>query len=101
MMNDLVEGFDYKFTVPEDSGIAINVELLSGDYTGTVYRYGKVSFEEKEETGEGYLVFEYDLVDGDENLKEDINFKNHIGNILTTIISKNMENISDSEVVSE
>ncbi len=100
-MNNIVEGYDYKFVIPEDDGISVNVELLSGEYTGVVYNYGKVSFEEDEEGQQGYLVFEYEIIGSEnESLKEDDNFKNHIGNILSTIITKNLENMP-SEVISE
>lgn len=101
MMTDLVEGYDYKFVIPEDDGIAVNVELLTGEYSGIVYRYGKVSFEENEESGEGYLVFEYDVIDSEiPSLESNVNFKNYIGDVLASIITKNIEK-SPSEVISE
>jgi len=100
-MTNLVEGGDYKFVIPEDDDVAINIELLSGDYSGTVYQYGKVSFEEHEGSNEGYLVFEYTVIESEKtNLEEDIQFKNYIGDVLTTIITKNMEK-TPSEVISE
>lgn len=101
-MNSIREGRDYKFVIPEDDGISVNVELLSGEYSGVVYNYGKVSFEEDDETQQGYLVFEYDVIESNnfESLKEDDNFKNRIGDILTTIITNNMEK-NPSEVISE
>ena len=100
-MSNLVEGYDYKFLIPEDEGIAINVELLTGEYSGVVYRYGKVGFEENEESGEGYLTFEYDLMVSEiPDLESDIKFKNYIGDVLVSIISKNVGN-EKSEVFSE
>lgn len=84
---------DYRILIPEDTSAPVSVELLSGDYKGIIYNYGKVSAEEKEEEEQASISFEYELVDskGFENLEEDINFKNHIGNILVSIVMNNIQ----------
>lgn len=103
-MNKFKEGVDYVFIIPEDDGISVDISLISGEFAGVVYSYGKVSFDEDKENGEGYLVFDYELVDsnGFESLETNESFKNFIGDILIGIVSKNLEeNKSDSEVYVE
>lgn len=95
MNKEYKEFVDYNFSVPEsdDNSGLINIKLASGDYSGVEYRYGKVSIEEDSERDNAYLTFEFDVVDSNEkeNLEEDMQFKNHIGDILTSIMMKNID----------
>lgn len=93
-MNDLFqENVDYIFKNAEDDSGLMNIKLVSGDYDGVEYRYGKVSAEEDKETDQAYLSFEFDVIDPGENnlLEENMDFKNHIGIILQNIIMKSIE----------
>lgn len=85
------EGVDYNFVIPENEDTTIGIKLLTGKYSGIVYQYGKVKFEE-EKTGDIYLKFVYNVIESpsnDESLNED--FKNYIGDILVDIISQNLD----------
>lgn len=93
-MTDLIqENVDYIFKNAEDDSGLMNIKLASGDYEGVEYRYGKVSVEEDEENDQAYLSFEFDVIDPGENslLEENIDFKNHIGNILQNIMMKSLD----------
>jgi hypothetical protein len=100
-MSELEEGRDFIFNIPEDKTSPITINIISGDYRGVTYNYGTVSGEEDKENGEFYLSFNFDIVEnnGHVSLEENIEFKNYIGDILTTIITKNA-NI-ESEVIEE
>lgn len=85
------EGVDYVYIIPETEDTTVKIKLLTGQYENVIYQYGKVKFEEKPGE-EVYLGFVYNIVESPyENLSEDINFKNHIGDILVEIISQNIE----------
>ena len=89
--NQYTEGKDYKFVIPEDVSDNIDIELLVGEYTGVVYRYGGVKIDE-DNSGGAVLTFNYDVIDdvGIGTLEDDEAFKNHIGNILVSLIEKRM-----------
>ena len=87
------EGLDYCFIYPKDEETTVHVKLLEGPYKDTIYKYGKVKFEEK--NGEMYLIFAYDVLESSvakpKKLEKDEDFKNHIGNLLVEIMSGNLE----------
>jgi len=85
------EGTDYNFIIPENEDTTIGIKLISGKYSGVVYQYGKVKFEE-EKTGDIYLKFVYNVIESpseEDFLNEE--FKNYIGDILVDIISQNLD----------
>lgn len=84
------EGVDYAF-VPFDKEYA-SIKLLDGEYENTIYMYGNVSFEEKDD--EVYLSFNYEILESDLDkniLEQDEDFKIHIGDVLTSIMIKKLE----------
>jgi len=91
-MSELKEDIDYKFLTTDSDNTFVNIELISGEFQGTVYRYGKVSFDEDGENDSVSLVFGFDVVDdnGNFDLESNPEFKNHIGDVLTTILIKNL-----------
>lgn len=93
-MSDLFqENVDYVFKNAEDDSGLMNIKLVSGEYDGVEYRYGKVSVEEDKENDKAYLSFEFDIIDPGENnlLEENVDFKDHIGVILQNIMMKSIE----------
>lgn len=74
----------------DDIGYYINI--MTGEFSGIDFKYGKVSFSPPEENtdGDAFLGFEYDVINtnGFENLEENIAFKNCMGDILVTIITE-------------
>jgi hypothetical protein len=93
MMNesryDLVEGTDYEFIYSEEDPEA-TVKLLSGEYSDVCIKFSNVSV--KEDDGEAYLNFNFDIIDANGSLflEENLDFKNYMGDILTSIIWKNI-----------
>lgn len=91
----LSQGSDYKLILPEDEPNSVHVELMSGEYSGVVYTYGKVSVNEDVDRGEAIIGFEYEIVEsnGHDDLSENVDFKNRIGDVLTTLISTEMKEV--------
>jgi hypothetical protein len=89
----MIEGLDYCFIYPKDDESAVHIRFLDGPYRDTVFKYGKVKFDEKND--QVYLLFAYDViestVDKPRKLEKDDKFKNYIGDLLVEIMSGNME----------
>jgi len=95
----MIEGVDYCFIYPKDDTQSVHIKFLEGKYKDTIYKYGKVKFEEKDE--QVYLLFAYDVlestVDKPKKLEKDEAFKNYIGDLLVEFMSSNLE----QEVIDE
>ena len=89
----MIEGIDYCFIYPKDEKETVNIKLLDGKYKDTIFKYGKVKFEEKD--GQMYLLFAYDVlespVDKPRKLEKDTEFKNYLGDLLVEIMGSNIE----------
>lgn len=89
----MTEGIDYCFIYPKDDPQSVHIRLLDGKYKDTVFKYGKVKFEERH--GNVYLLFAYDVlespVDKPKKLEKDENFKNYLGDLLVEVMSGNLE----------
>jgi len=97
----MIEGIDYCFIYPKDDASAVHIKLMEGPYKDTLFKYGKVKFEEKEE--QVYLLFGYDvlesIVDKPRKLEKDINFKNYLGDFLVELMSANIDQEIDDEEI--
>lgn len=95
----MIEGQDYCYIYPKDDGQAVHIRLLQGTYKDTIFKYGKVKFEEKD--GQMYLLFAYDVLestyDKPKKMEKDESFKNYIGDLLVEIMGSNIE----QEVIDE
>jgi len=89
----MIEGIDYCFIYPKDDGTAVHIKLLDGPYKDTIFKYGKVKFEEKD--GLMYLLFAYDVIESPvmkpKKMEKDDKFKNYIGDLLVELMSSNIE----------
>jgi hypothetical protein len=89
----MIEGVDYCFIYPKDDANSVHVRLLSSKYKDTLFKYGKVKFEEKDD--QMYLLFNYDVLestfDSPKVMEKDQEFKDYLGNLLVEIMSSNIE----------
>ena len=89
----MIEGTDYCYIYPQNDDSAVHIKLLDGPYKDTVFKYGKVKFEEKDE--QMYLLFAYDVLESTiqkpRKLEKDMTFKNYLGDLLVEIMSGNLE----------
>lgn len=96
---ELIEGIDYCFIYPKEDDKAVHIKLLQGPYKDTVFKFGKVKFEERH--ANVYLLFAYyvleSTVDKPKKLEQDEDFKNYIGDILVQLMSGNLE----TEIIDE
>ena len=95
----MIEDIDYKYVYPAKDGESVHIKLLTGPFEDTVFSYGKVRFEEKDD--QGYLHFAYDVIKckkfKPKKLEKNEDFKNYIGDLLVEIISNRvMENIDEN-----
>ena len=83
----------YCFIYPKDDGSAVHIKLLQGPYKDTVFKFGKVKFEERH--GNVYLLFAYYVIESpvmkSKKLEKDSDFKNYIGPLLVELMSGNLE----------
>lgn len=88
----MIEGVDYCYIYPKEDEETVHIRLLEGPYKDTVYKYGRVGFEEKNE--QVYLQFKFDVIESSikkKNLEKDLDFRNYIGDLLVEIMSSNIE----------
>jgi hypothetical protein len=89
----MIEGVDYCFIYPKNDGTSVHIRFLDGPYKDTIFKYGKVKFEEKND--QVYLLFAYDVlespVDKPKKLEKDEKFKNYLGDLLVEIMGSNIE----------
>jgi len=89
----MIEGLDYCYIYPKEDAASVHIKFLEGPYKDTIYKYGKVKFEEKNE--QIHLHFAYDVIQSTvmkpKKLEKDSDFKNYIGDLLVEIMSSNIE----------
>jgi len=89
----MIEGIDYCFIYPKDEDSIVHIKFLTGPYTNTTFKYGKVKI--KEEPDGAHLLFAYDVLESPvmkpNKLEKDDAFKNYIGDLLVEIMTSNME----------
>lgn len=99
----MIEGVDYCYIYPKDDATTVHIKLLQGPYKDTVYKYGKVKIEEKDE--QFHLIFAYDVLESTvkkpKKLEVDEDFKNYIGDFLVEIMSSNIDQNIEEEISNE
>ena len=89
----MIEGIDYQYIYPANDDGSVHIKLLEGAYKDTIFKYGKVKFEEKND--QIYLLFAYDVlessIDKPKKMEKDENFKNYLGDLLVEIMGSNIE----------
>lgn len=89
----MIEGTDYCFIYPKEDTSIVHIKLLNGPYKDTIYKYGKVKFEEKNDNM--YLQFAYYVLESPiskpKKLEKDEDFKNYVGNFLVEMMSNNLD----------
>ena len=88
MTNKITEN-DYTY-VENPNHSLYGVRLLTGKYKDVIYQYGKVSIKESPELDIATLQFTYNIQEvasfTEDDLINDNEFKNHLGDVLTHII---------------
>lgn len=94
MDHKTITDHDFKYIESEEAGW-YGIELLSGKWKGVSYIYGKVKVNESPELGTATLEFTYQVVNSkafeEDDLINDITFKNYLGGILQHIITDSLD----------
>ena len=89
-MNNFVMGTDYEYVVDDKDINSVHIKLLTGEYAGTTFKYGKVGIDERD--GNAYLQFNFDVLQSPiKKVEKSLEFKNYLGDLLTTIISSQLD----------
>lgn len=89
-MNKLEVGKDFEFIVEEKDINSVHIKILTGEYTDTVYKYGKVNVDEKD--GNAYLQYDFDVISSPiKKVEKTLEFRNHIGDILLNIMMDKLD----------
>lgn len=104
-MSEYEEDVYYKIIDPEngyEEGSLATIELIEGDFAGTQYSYGNVSFEEEKENNDLIVSFDYTIhtSNGEGILSEDSTkdkFDSEISNVLNSIILSAIKTDMDSK----
>lgn len=89
-MNKLEAGKDFEFIVEDKDINSVHIKVLTGEYTDTIYKYGKVSVDEKD--GNAYLQFNFDVISSPiKKVDKTEGFRNHIGDILLNIMMDKLD----------
>lgn len=84
------EGVDYEYVVNEKDKNSVHIQLNTGKYSGTTFKYGKVSIDEKDD--KAYLQFGFNVIQSSiKKLDKQVDFKNYLGDLLTHIIAGNLD----------
>jgi hypothetical protein len=90
MMSNFVQGTDYEYVVDDKDVNSVHIKLLTGEYKDTTFKYGKVSIDERD--GNAYLQFNFNVLQSPvKKLEKMLEFRNYIGDLLTTIITSQLD----------
>lgn len=86
----------YEFVEKPESDL-YSIKLTDGPYEGVIYTYGTVQLSEDEDNDQLKVNFKFKLEHvpdklNEVKLKEDPNFKNCMGNILTGLMEEKIKN---------
>jgi len=94
---------DYKFIEHEEEDW-YGIELTTGKWKGVKYMYGTVSVKESPELGTATLHFTWNPIEvgkfEEDDLLNDIKFKNYIGGVLQNIIEDSLDHNEKNNVAS-
>jgi len=92
MSRIFVEDEDYSIMEAE-GGLPSPFRLLTGNYAGTIFMFGRVQIIEQAPPEPPILKFSYQVLESPDNISKerldsDANFKNYIGDLLAHIIEE-------------
>lgn len=74
----------------ERNGV-IALELTESQYSGIIFSYGKVSFEENEAKDNLKVHFEYEIHEGEDKLEDKAAFEKDLGDFIIEMIADGIE----------
>jgi hypothetical protein len=83
----------YKFDDSDPTVQPVPIILTEGKYDGVTIQYGRIAFDEKD--GELELNFDYRLVENPNDIKEDQEFIDQLGQVLVKVLEEEIEDVGD------
>ena len=83
----------YKFDDSDPTVQPVPVILTEGKYDGVKIQYGRIAFDEKD--GELELNFDYRLVENPNDIEEDQEFINELGQVLVHVLEEEIEDVGE------
>ena len=84
---------NYKFDDSDKTIQPVPVIITEGKYEGIKFQYGRISFDERNDNLQ--LNFNYNLMENPNNIKEDQEFVNILGEILMVELQEQMEEVGE------
>ena len=84
---------NYKFDDSDPTVQPVPVIITEGKYDGVKIQYGRIAFDEKD--GELELNFDYRLVENPNDIKEDQEFIDQLGQVLVKVLEEEIEDVGD------
>ena len=84
---------NYKFDDTDPTVQPVPVILTEGKYDGVKIQYGRIAFDEKD--GELELNFDYRLVENPNEIEEDQEFINELGQVLVKVLEEEIEDVGE------
>lgn len=89
-MNKLEAGKDFEFVVEDKDINSVHIKILTGEYSDTVFKYGKVNIEEKD--GNAYLQFDFNVISSPvKKVDKKREFRDYIGDVLVNILMDKLD----------
>lgn len=92
----MTEGIDYEFVFPEGT-YETHIKLITGKYTGTIFKYGKVKLMEHNDGP--HLHFAFDVIQSPvmkpKKLQKNEEFTQHLFELLLELMADSDEEIID------
>lgn len=83
----------YKFDDTDPTIQPVPVILTEGKYEGVKIQYGRIAFDEKDDELE--LKFDYRLCENPNDIEEDQEFINELGQVLVKVLESEMEELGE------
>jgi hypothetical protein len=83
----------YKFDDSDPTVQPVPVILTEGKYDGVKIQYGRIAFDEKD--GELELKFDYRLCENPNEIEEDKDFIDQLGQVLVQVLEEEIEDVGE------
>jgi len=84
---------NYKFDDTDKTIQPVPIIITEGKYKGIKFQYGRIAFDEQKDSMA--LKFDYNLIENPDELEEDQEFVNALGEILITVIEEEIEEVGE------
>lgn len=104
---DNVLNLDFRYVMPEDTESRVYVEITTGEYSRTIFKYGDVKLDNKPDDSVS-LSFIFEIIEtplDKKVLEKDPAFRNKLGDILVSILEMKLNNeagdINNDETITD